>query len=94
MDEESTGAMVTQPGITKSSTRNPPEEWLFSLELLARQGRGIHRRNAIPPEIASSLTRNPPEEGDSAGNNQPMEAVSDRQDQNAQKILQTVTISG
>jgi hypothetical protein len=44
--------------------------------------------------MTSSGTRNPPEEYDSAGNNQLMEAVSDRQDQNVRKILKAVTISG
>jgi hypothetical protein len=37
--------------------------------------------------ITSSGTRNPPKEYDSAGNNQLMEADSDRQDQNVRKIL-------
>jgi hypothetical protein len=46
------------------------------------------------PRITSSGTRNPPEEYDSAGNNQLMEANSDRQDQNVQKILKAVTSSG
>jgi hypothetical protein len=45
-------------------------------------------------EIISSGTRNPPEEWDSTGKNQLMEANSDRKDQNLQKILKTVTISG
>jgi hypothetical protein len=44
------------------------------------------------PGITSSGTRNPPEEWDSAGNNQLMEADSDRQDQNVQIILKEVTI--
>jgi hypothetical protein len=44
--------------------------------------------------IKSTETRNPSTERDSAGNNQSMEAVSDQQDQNAQKILQRITISG
>jgi hypothetical protein len=64
----------------------------------------------IPPRIISSSTKNlpeewiicrelsaqgnPPEKGDSAGNNQLMEADSYRQDQIERKILQTVTISG
>jgi hypothetical protein len=39
-------------------------------------------------------TRNPPQEWESAGNNQLMEADSDWQDQNAPKILKTITISG
>jgi hypothetical protein len=51
-------------------------------------------RLGFPPEITSSGTRNPPEEYDSAGNSQLMEANSDRQDQNVQKILKAVTISG
>jgi hypothetical protein len=46
------------------------------------------------PGISSSGTRNPPEENDSAGNNQLMEADSHQQDQNVQKILKAVTISG
>jgi hypothetical protein len=48
----------------------------------------------FPPGITSAGTRNSPEEYDSAGNNQLMEADSDRQDQNARKILKAVTISG
>jgi hypothetical protein len=48
----------------------------------------------FPPGITSSGTRNPPEEYDSAGNNQLMEADSDRQDQIVRKILKAVTISG
>jgi hypothetical protein len=48
----------------------------------------------FPPGITTSGTRNPPEEYDSAGNNQLMEADSDRQDQNVRKILKAVTISG
>jgi hypothetical protein len=48
----------------------------------------------FPPGITTSGTRNPPEEYDSAGNNQLMKADSDRQDQNGQKILKAVTISG
>jgi hypothetical protein len=48
----------------------------------------------ILPGITISRTRNPPEEWDSAGNNQPMEADSDRQDQNVREILKAVTISG
>jgi hypothetical protein len=48
----------------------------------------------FPPEITSSGTRNPLKEYDSAGNNQLMEADSDRQDQNVRKILKVVTISG
>jgi hypothetical protein len=51
-------------------------------------------RMGFPPGITSSETRNPPEEYDSAGNNQLMEADSDRQDQNVRKILKAVTISG
>jgi hypothetical protein len=42
-------------------------------------------RMGFPPGITSSGTRNPPEEYDSAGNNQLMEADSDRQDQNVRK---------
>jgi hypothetical protein len=45
------------------------------------------------PGITSSRTRNPPEEYVSTGNNQLMEADSDRQDQNMRKILKAVTIS-
>jgi hypothetical protein len=41
----------------------------------------------------SSGSRNPPKEYDFAGNNHLMEADSDRQDQNVQKILKAVTIS-
>jgi hypothetical protein len=48
----------------------------------------------FPPGITSSGTRNPPVEYDSTGNNQLMEADSDRQDQNVRKILKEVTISG
>jgi hypothetical protein len=51
-------------------------------------------RMGFPPGTTSSGTRNPPEEHDSAGNNQLMEADLDRQDQNVQKILKAVTISG
>jgi hypothetical protein len=51
-------------------------------------------RMGFLPGITSSGTRNPPEEYDSAGNNQLMEDDPDRQDQNVQKILKTVTISG
>jgi hypothetical protein len=51
-------------------------------------------RMEFPPGITRSETRNPPEEWDSAGNNQLMEADSDQQDQNVQKILKAVTISG
>jgi hypothetical protein len=48
----------------------------------------------FPPGIISSETRNPPEEWNSVGNNQLIEADSDRQAQNTQKILKTVTILG
>jgi hypothetical protein len=48
----------------------------------------------LPLGITSSGTRNPPEEYHSAGNNQLIEADSDRQDQNVRKILKAVTISG
>jgi hypothetical protein len=51
-------------------------------------------RMGFPPGITISGTRSPPEEYDSAGNNQLMEADSDRQDQNVRKILKAVTISG
>jgi hypothetical protein len=44
--------------------------------------------------IATTWVRNPPEERDSARNNKLMEADSDLQDQNAQKILQRATIAG
>jgi hypothetical protein len=46
------------------------------------------------PGIASPGTRNPSKEENSVGNCKLMEADSNRQDQNARKILQTVTISG
>jgi hypothetical protein len=48
----------------------------------------------FPPGITSSGTRNPHKENDSAGNNQLMEADSDRQDKNVGKIIKAVTISG
>jgi hypothetical protein len=48
----------------------------------------------FPAGITSSGTRNQPKEYDSAGNNQLMEADSDRQDQNVRKILKAETISG
>jgi hypothetical protein len=48
----------------------------------------------FPSRITSSGTRNPLEEYDSAGNNQLLEADSDRQDQNVRKILKAVTRSG
>jgi hypothetical protein len=52
----------------------------------------------ILPGITSSWTRNPPEDGDfcrySAGNYQFIGADESLQDQNARKILRTVTISG
>jgi hypothetical protein len=48
----------------------------------------------FPPGITSSGTINPPEEYDSAGNNHLMEADFNWQDQNVQKILKVVTISG
>jgi hypothetical protein len=48
----------------------------------------------FPPGITSSGTRILPKEQDSAGNNQLMEADSDRQDKNVQKIFNAVTISG
>jgi hypothetical protein len=51
-------------------------------------------RMVFLPGITSSGTRKPPKEWDPAGNNELMEADSDRQDQNAQKILKTVIISG
>jgi hypothetical protein len=44
--------------------------------------------------LPNSGTRYPPEEYDSAGNNQLIEADSDRQDQNVLKIFKAVTISG
>jgi hypothetical protein len=44
--------------------------------------------------ITTSWTRIPKEELDSAGNYHLMEADSGRQDPNARKILQTITISG
>jgi hypothetical protein len=50
-------------------------------------------RTGFPPGITSSGTRNLPKEYDSTENNQLMEAESDRQDQNVQKILKAVTIS-
>jgi hypothetical protein len=48
----------------------------------------------FPPGITTSETKNPPEEWDSAGNNQLVEADSDRQDKNVRKILKAETISG
>jgi hypothetical protein len=48
----------------------------------------------FPPGLTSSGSRNPTEEYDSAWNNQLKEADSDCQDQNVQKILKEVTISG
>jgi hypothetical protein len=48
----------------------------------------------FPLGITSLGTINPSEEYDFAGNNQLMEAYSDRQDQNVRKILKAVTISG
>jgi hypothetical protein len=78
-------------GITSSRTRNPPAEWIFRCELLA-QGLEIHRRNSFPPGITITWTMNPPEEWISAGNLQIMNADSGQQDQNARKILRTVTI--
>jgi hypothetical protein len=82
-------------GITSSRTRNLPEEYLFCCEVPA-QGLGSHRRNGFPPGITSSWTRNlpVPEEWNSARNHQLMDADSGRQDQNARKILRTVTIQG
>jgi hypothetical protein len=44
----------------------------------------------FPPGITSSGMRNPSKEWDSIRNIQLMEVNSDRQDQNAQKILKTV----
>jgi hypothetical protein len=58
------------------------------------QGLESHRKNGFPPGITSSWTRNPLEEWNSAGNQQIMDADSGGQDQNARKILQTVTIPG
>jgi hypothetical protein len=58
-------------GINRDSARNYQ---LIDVESTVRMG--------FPPGITSSGTRNPPEEYDSAGNNQLMEADSDRQDQN------------
>jgi hypothetical protein len=51
-------------------------------------------RLGFPPGITSSGTRYPHEEYDSAGNNKLKEADSDRQDQNARKILKAVTSLG
>jgi hypothetical protein len=51
-------------------------------------------RMGFPPGITTSGTRNPPKEYDSSGNNQLIAADSDRQDQNVQKILKAITISG
>jgi hypothetical protein len=51
-------------------------------------------RMGFLPGLTRSGTRSPPEEYDSAGNNQLMEADSDRQDQNVREILKAVTISG
>jgi hypothetical protein len=48
----------------------------------------------IPPEINSPGTWNTPEEWKSAGNHRDLEADSGWQDQNARKILKTVTILG
>jgi hypothetical protein len=48
----------------------------------------------FPPGNTSLGMRNPLEEWDSTSNNQLKEADSDRQDQNARKILRMVTISG
>jgi hypothetical protein len=41
--------------------------------------------NVIPPGITSSWTKNSPEEWFYAGNYQPIDVDSDRQDQNARK---------
>jgi hypothetical protein len=83
-DEESTG-LQTLPfhGINSDSAGNYQ---LIDVESTVRMG--------FPPVITSSGTRNPPKEYDSAGNNQLMEADLDRQDQNVQKILKAVTITG
>jgi hypothetical protein len=48
----------------------------------------------FPLGITSSGTRKPPDDYDSTGNNQLIEADSGRQDQNVQKILKKLTISG
>jgi hypothetical protein len=84
---------VIHPGSTSSRTRNPPEEWLFRRELQA-PGPGSHRRNGFPLGITSSWARNPPEEWTSTRNHLLIDADSGQEDQNARKILQTVTIPG
>jgi hypothetical protein len=48
----------------------------------------------IPAIITNSWTRNTPKEWDSAGNYQPLDADSDRQDQNARKVLRTLPMPG
>jgi hypothetical protein len=73
---------LTLHGISRDSVGN--------YQLIDEESTG---RTVFPPGIASSGTRNPPEEWNSAGNNQLMEADSERQDQNVQKILKTVTLS-
>jgi hypothetical protein len=76
---------------------NPPEEWLFCRELPAHrqgillfrqelpdQGRGIHRRNGIPPEMYR-LKDEKSARGIGFHYNQLMEADSNRQDQKSSK---------
>jgi hypothetical protein len=85
---------VILSGSTISRMRNPPVEWLFHRELLA-QGLGSHGSNGFSTEITSSLTMNPPwRNGFPVGYRKLIDADSGRQDQNARKILQTVTILG
>jgi hypothetical protein len=96
-------------GITSSKTRNPLEEfhpWTANTpppreksdptgnyQLIDEESTG---KMVFPLGITSSGMKNSPEEWDTAGNNQLMEADSDRQDQNLLKILKTVseTMSG
>jgi hypothetical protein len=51
-------------------------------------------RMGFPPGITSSGPRNTPEELDLAGNNQLIEADSNRQEENVRNILKAITISG
>jgi hypothetical protein len=55
MDEDSTGGMVIQSGITNSWTRNLPGKRLFRWEL-PDHGREIHRRKGILHGFTSSIT--------------------------------------
>jgi hypothetical protein len=85
--------MVFLPRITSSWTRNPLEEF-FSARNCQLMDEVSNGGMVIPLGKTSSWMSNQPKVGDYAGNYLLIDTDSDRQDQNAWKILRIVTITG